>query len=84
MSSLQRVLARGGSLYFSVPIGKERLEFNAHRIFDPYTILTQFKLLRLSSFSYIDDMGDLHEDVSPADVPKNTNCGCGLFDFTKA
>jgi SAM-dependent methyltransferase len=83
MNSLERVLAPGGSLYFSVPIGRERVEFNAHRVFDPETILTQFKGLRLSSFSYVDDRGALHEDRSPADVPGNTSHGCGLFDFTK-
>jgi hypothetical protein len=83
MSSLQRVLSPGGVLYFSVPIGHERLEFNAHRIFDVSTVLTQFKQLRLMSFSYVDDMGDLHEGACPSDVPRNTSCGCGLFEFTK-
>jgi len=39
INSLERVLAKGGKLYFSVPIGKERLNFNAHRVFDPQTIL---------------------------------------------
>lgn len=83
MSSLERVLAPEGSLYFSVPIGRERLQFNAHRIFGLETILAQFKHLRLCSFSYVDDAGDLHEDVAPADAPRNMECGCGLFEFTK-
>jgi len=83
MNSLERTLSPGGTLYFSVPIGRQRLEFNAHRIFDVNTVLTQFKNLRLASFSYVDDAGDLHEDVSPFDVPKDTSSGCGLFEFTK-
>jgi len=33
IAALVRVLAPGGRLYFAVPVGKERLEFNAHRIF---------------------------------------------------
>ncbi len=33
MASLQRVLSPGGRLYFSVPVGRERVEFNAHRVF---------------------------------------------------
>ena len=33
--ALARVLAPGGRLYFSVPIGRERLVFNAHRVFSP-------------------------------------------------
>jgi len=32
MDALQRVLKPGGTLYFSVPVGRERLEFNAHRV----------------------------------------------------
>ena len=32
MSELQRVLAPAGRLYFSVPIGRERLESHAHRV----------------------------------------------------
>lgn len=28
-----------GVLYLSCPIGRERVEFNAHRVFDPFTIL---------------------------------------------
>ena len=83
MSSLERVLSPRGILYFSVPIGRERLEFNAHRIFDVSTVLTQFKKLRLVSFSYVDDVGELHEDVSPSGVPRSTSCGCGLFEFAK-
>lgn len=83
MNSLERVLSPGGILYFSVPVGKERLEFNAHRIFHVGTVLMQFKNLRLLSFSYVDDAGDLHEDVSPTGVPQSTSCGCGLFEFTK-
>ncbi len=83
MSSLERVLSPGGILYFSVPIGRERLEFNAHRIFDVTTVLAQFNQLNLVSFSYVDDAGDLHGDVCPSRVPRNTSCGCGLFEFTK-
>jgi SAM-dependent methyltransferase len=83
MSSLQRVLAPGGHLYFSVPIGKERLEFNAHRIFEPGTILSQFEGLQLWSFAYVDETGNLHEDASPKHFPRNSKSGCGLFDFSK-
>src|ERR1035437_9128085 len=32
---LQRVLAPGGVLLFSMPVGRERVEFNAQRIWDP-------------------------------------------------
>jgi len=83
MQSLQRVLRPGGRLYFSVPIGRERVEFNAHRIFDVKTILSTFGGLELVSFSYIGDDGDLYEGASPDSVPP-MNLGCGLFEFTKS
>lgn len=31
--NIQRKLKKGGRLYLSLPIGKERVEFNAHRVF---------------------------------------------------
>ena len=33
----------GGWLYLSTPIGPQRLEFNAHRIFAPRTMLSWFE-----------------------------------------
>jgi len=83
MASLQRVLSPEGRLYFSVPIGRERVDFNAHRVFAPETILSTFKDLSLVSFSYVDDAGHLHEDQSPLRLPE-LEYGCGLFEFTKA
>jgi SAM-dependent methyltransferase len=81
IGELRRVLAPGGSLYFSVPIGTERLEFDGHRVFDPATILSAFRPLRLRRFSYVDDSGDLVEDADPAAV--RGWYSCGLFLLTK-
>ncbi len=83
MSALQRVLAPGGRLYFSVPIGRERVEFNAHRVFAPRTILDAFAGLAVVSFSFVDDAGDLHENADPLRLPRS-EMACGLFEFTKA
>jgi SAM-dependent methyltransferase len=82
MKSLQRVLAPGGRLYFSVPIGRERVEFNAHRVFDPNTVLRQFLDLQLLSFSYIGDDSALYQDTTPSLMPKSY-LACGLFEFTR-
>jgi hypothetical protein len=81
-SSLERVLRPGGRLYFSVPVGRERVDFNAHRVFAVPTILRAFSRLKLVSFSLVDDAGRLHADVNPAVIPE-TEYGCGLFEFTK-
>jgi hypothetical protein len=82
MSSLQRVLAPGGRLYFSVPVGRERVEFNAHRIFAPQTIIDTFCALTLTSFSFVGDDGNLYEDVDPLGIPES-DMACGLFEFIK-
>jgi hypothetical protein len=81
MATLQRVLAPGGRLYFSVPVGRERLEFNAHRVFAPQTIIDSFPGLRLVSFAWVDDDGQLHEDARVEDAAA-CGFGCGLFEFT--
>jgi hypothetical protein len=80
MDSLQQVLHPGGRLYFSVPVGRERVEFNAHRVFAPQTILDAFSALQLISFSVGDD-GSLNEDINPTVFP-NSNWACSLFEFT--
>ncbi len=82
MHALERVLSPGGRLYFSVPIGRQRVEFNAHRIFDPGTVLESFAQLELRSFSAVDDAGDFHADVAPERF-RDARFACGLFEFTK-
>lgn len=77
---LQRVIGPGGTLYLSTPIGRERVCFNAHRVFAPATILSWFSRLQLSSFSYVSDDGSLRENVSPMLVPQ-LDYGCGFFEF---
>ncbi|MCJ7489388.1 MAG: DUF268 domain-containing protein [Thermoplasmata archaeon] len=79
---LARVLAPGGSLYFSVPIGSERVCFNAHRIHKAGTILSYFEDLQLAEFSGIDDRKGFLENLPPEALDCN-DYGCGLFHFTK-
>lgn len=82
MAALQRVLAPKGRLYFSVPVGRQRVEFNAHRIFDVRTILRAFGGLELLSFSFVGDDQRFYENVCPEQAI-DADCGCGLFEFTK-
>lgn len=83
------VLRPGGILYLSVPIGSiERIEFNAHRVFSIKTIMDlakdEFEVL---SFSYIDDRGDLHENITLDEYIIEKSCGLdyglGIFEFRK-
>jgi hypothetical protein len=39
LSNLARLLTSGGRLYLSVPIGREVVMFNAHRVFDPIRVV---------------------------------------------
>lgn len=39
MANMARLLKPNGRFYLSAPIGQERVEFNAHRVFDPRTVI---------------------------------------------
>ena len=84
MASFARVLRTGGRLYFSVPIGRERVEYNAHRIFSPRTVLDTYTShgLRLVAFSAVNDVGQLVIDAEPDDF-RDADYSCGLFELTK-
>ena len=82
IENLIRVLKPGGKLYFSVPIGKEKLIFNANRVFSPYTILEAFNELTLLEFSAIEKKGKLVENAIMDKWLENNYC-CGLFIFSK-
>ena len=79
---IQRVVKPAGEIYFSVPIGIERLEFNGHRIFYPHTVLELFHECDLVEFSVIDDENMFHENIEPSRF-SSLKYGCGLFHFRK-
>ena len=82
-AELQRVLQPGGGLFLSVPVGRERVCFNAHRVFSPGTIRSFFPELQLQSFSLVDDSGQFSEDVA-LEAAGGLEYGCGLFEFMRA
>jgi len=88
IKQLKNALAPGGTLYLSVPIGQQRIEFNAHRVFSIAHVLELAgNDLMLEEFHYVDDAGELHENESTAgnSASNNYGCqyGCGIFIFTK-
>ncbi len=88
LDNLYQLLKSNGKFYFSVPIGPQRIEFNAHRVFSLKYLLEIIKgKFRIELFSYVDDNGDLHENVALADDFIDNNCGCiygcGIFEMTK-
>lgn len=81
--SIQKKLKKGGHLYISVTIGYERVEFNAHRIFYPQTIIDSFKELELIEFSTIDTNIEKNVDVHKYDDEQKRGGRFGLFHFRK-
>jgi FkbM family methyltransferase len=80
---LSRVLAPGGRLLFSLPVGMPRTAFNAHRIHDPLEVVALFPDLELVQFAAVDDQGRFHEAAEPADYV-GARWSCGLYAFTRA
>ncbi|MCB9427106.1 MAG: DUF268 domain-containing protein [Flavobacteriales bacterium] len=88
IDNITKILKKGGCFYFSVPIGPQTVEFNAHRVFSiKYLISLLSENFTINSFSYVDDVGDFHEDVQLSDESINSNfkChfGCGIFALVK-
>lgn len=88
LKNITKIIQQGGKFYFSVPIGKQRIEFNAHRVFSVAYLLDLFaENFKLESFSYVNDKGDLFENImlTPENIKTNFNChwGCGIFELTK-
>jgi hypothetical protein len=79
---LTRILADNGNLYFSLPLGRPRLCFNAHRIHSPSQIVNYFSGLDIVEFSGIDDNGNFIRNAEMEQF-ENMNYACGLFHFTK-
>jgi SAM-dependent methyltransferase len=88
LTNMSALLVPGGKFYFSVPVGPQRIEFNAHRVFSIRYLLDCLDAsFRIDDFSYVDDKGDLYEhaQLNPTDVEGNFGCtyGCGIFEATK-
>jgi SAM-dependent methyltransferase len=82
ISELKRVLSKNGSLLFVTPIGKPKIEFNAHRIYSYEMIMDLFNDLELVEFSLVTDSGDFIENAH-SDIVKSQKYGCGCFWFKK-
>ncbi|GHT31189.1 hypothetical protein FACS189434_00490 [Bacteroidia bacterium] len=88
LNNIYQILMKGGKFYFSVPIGKQRIEFNAQRVFSVAFLLKLFnENYTLNSFSYVNDNGDFYDNVElkEKDINNNFGChyGCGIFELTK-
>ena len=88
INNIYKILKPGGIFYFSVPIGVQRIEFNAHRVFSVNYLMGLLKEnFEIRAFSYVNDNGDFFENVQliSHDVDINFKChfGCGIFELIK-
>lgn len=85
LKEIQRVVKPGGKFYLSVPIGHERVEFNAHRIFSPKTIIDYLDEMKLIEFSTTGSTeGIIYNDsISKYDDIETHGLIFGLFEFEK-
>ncbi len=82
---IQKKIKKGGNLYISLPVGKERVEFNAHRVFYPITIIECFCNMNLVEFSCTAG-GKIEYNVNIHKYDNdehNGNYRYGMFYFTK-
>lgn len=88
LDNITKFLTPNGRLYFSTPIGPQRIEFNAHRVFGVSYLLNYFNTnYNIISFSYVDDAGSFFQNANLTDsaIKNNFNCqyGCGIFELQK-
>lgn len=88
LANLRRMLKPGGTLYLSTPISaRQRIEFNAHRVFRlPYLLNLFAGTFDLKSFSCVGDDGQLRMNIDPASADARETFGlrygCGIFELT--
>lgn len=83
LSELGRVVAPGGQLLVSTPVGAPRVCFNAHRIHDPSEIPRLVGSgLELVDFDGVDDAGNFRRNIDPASLAGSVYA-CGMYRFAR-
>lgn len=82
-SAVTRKMKHGGHVYICVPVGHEQVEFNAHRVFAPQTVIDSMgEEMSLVEFSVTDGKSlELNADIHHfAEISGHVS---GLFEFVK-
>ena len=88
LKNMARILKDDGVLYLSVPIGVERVEFNAHRVFNPTLLRKEASMLQLelSEFAWVDQVNVLHQSSNFQNdmfYLSEQDYNLGIFTFKK-
>lgn len=88
IQNMAKILRSGGVLYLSVPIGIEKVKFNAHWIFDPRKLvrLAESVGLQLREFVALRDRNILVESSDPQTMIAESSgysYSLGIFTFLK-
>jgi SAM-dependent methyltransferase len=88
LANMARLLKKGGLFYLSVPVGRERVEFNANRIFDPRLVLelarsNGLQLHRLTTISPVGEVQEVPITVEAMSALADQRYMLGLFVFIK-
>lgn len=80
---LSRVVRKGGSLLFVVPVGKPRIQFNAHRVYSYGMVISMFPEFDVKEFSLIPDdalsSGMIYDATKEIADKQVYGCGCFLL-----
>lgn len=82
INELMRITKSDGDILFVTPVGKQRIEFNAHRIYSYDSVIGLFNKCTLVEFSLIPDAGGIIGNADPSLVAQQ-DYGCGCFWFKK-
>lgn len=84
IDAICKLALKGCKIYIMTPVGKKKIEFNAHRIFEPEEIINRFALnnCELLKFSLVNDDGNLEIDTD-IKKSKHLNFGGGIYFFKK-
>jgi len=88
LGNMSKLLKAQGSYYLSVPIGQERVEFNAHRVFDPISLvrLAATTGLVLKDFAWVEPGEALVDSINPEKdmlTLSKLQYALGIFTFIK-
>jgi hypothetical protein len=82
INELARICAVGGNLLLVVPVGRKKIMFNAHRIYEPKEFASYLVNFKIIDFSLITDDGHFINNATYEQAAEQ-NYGCGCYWFVK-